>query len=284
MRNLPSHPVLRFIARHDGLSWAGLALGVAQVGAVPVFGIKSVAGIVLLVLGSLFVGAFIGARIALGARTSNVRALELINRYTMSGIRGASCKCTSNLLLKVRAASVDSFVHSKRHASGTIEQITVKYRNLGPDGTKNEAPPPFIVLTRGQVIELPDASGETTLLLRPPAPAKKHDVMEVFTEERAENCFPQDDEHVEKEVLYPTDSLCFVVDLPEETPVENCIALRLAFGMPAEWESVQPVAIDGVIRLQWKAPDAQPGESYRLSWRWGTALGTGPARLASGTE
>lgn len=263
-----SNPVLRWLAKHEGLAWLGLLLGVAQIVVSPKLGLDSFAGVVVLAVGCLLVGAIGGSRIVLARRRDVVTAIEFEHRYLMTGPRGDTCVCETTLLFKSKERVLESFVHSKRRYSAPVDRKKTQYRNLGPDGRKNKRPPPFIELGNGNVIEIPDASGEVTLVIRPPAPVKKGDVVEIVVRDDVENCFSADTEHIEKEVLFPIALLKLAIRARNSEAFKNCFATKSELGLPAELHVLQPVTEGNEVRLEWEVEHAKPGESYRVSWEW----------------
>lgn len=261
---------MRWLGKHEGLAWAGLLLGIAQLFASPQFGLTSVPGITLLVMGGIMVGGIGGSMIAVQRRKHNVDCSEYVQTYEFSGKRGSICQLTTEALLQAKTR-IESFVHSKNRTSGRLEHLSTTFRNLGPDGRGNPNPPSFFVLGHANLFETADPAGDgATLMIVPPAPLRKGDFVEVVRRVRGVDCFAGADEFVEKVALFPIKKLGFKLVFHDGLRVTNCSGTKYESGVPVEegFHPLTPTADSGTTHINWEIDHVRPSESYRVSWRW----------------
>jgi len=267
--------LLQWTKRHEGLSWAGLILGIGGILGSPRFGLETAPGLALIGMGGLLVGAIGGAKLAIRRRKRNVVCHECEQVYEFRGRRGQDCRITITMLLEAKAP-IESFVHSKVRATGNRDRHSVRFRNLGPRGRDNPNPPAYYELGRGQLFETGDPSGEYTLVVFLPAQIEKGDRFEVLQVVRAKDCFEQEDEFVGKTVIFEIKKLRFSLRFLEGLGVGNCAATSFETEVPVGHWPLTPTTSEGITELHWEVPDALPGEFHRVAWRWDDEGATAP--------
>lgn len=263
------NPFLRWLGQHEGLGWAGLIVGVAGILAVPGVGLESMAGAALLGTGSIFIGGVLGSWIVVRRRRHAVECLESVQAYEMHDARGKSCRNVTTDTFRARN-DLTSFVHSRTIASGQMHHVASLLRTLGHDLKKGQMTVRPFQLSAHHLHEVKELNSGVTVMVVPPAPVRKGEHLEIVRTFDCANCFASDDEYIEKEVLYPIKDLKFHVVFQNGLKVTNCAGTKYQGGVPVEegFTTVEPTAHGNDIHLNWNVGAAEPGESYRISWRW----------------
>lgn len=171
------------------------------------YGWKSLPGIVFAVIGGLLAGGLITV-LAIGKRRKyGVEGIECHTKFEFSGDRGASTTNTETLLLKARTG-LPSFKYCLSNPDGDLASRTIKYRNLGKGGSRDDpVAPGFFTLGNQHIFEYMDSALGNLITIHPPAPIQKGEIIEIISIETATDCFGLDNEYVGKTIIFPIKKL-----------------------------------------------------------------------------
>jgi hypothetical protein len=233
---------------------------------------------VLAILAILAIGAAGGALLvaAAGRRKFPLRCIKCIKRHELRGERGREALNEEHLQFLVRK-DLDSFPLSVRFTDGKVLAESIRYRNLGKNGKKQQQG--FRDLDDEHIVFSPIGPDGQPIRILLPAPAVKGDIIELQREYRSEDAFPGDPEAVGKRVIFPIDSLEFLVHF-EGCQIRNCRASRLygPVAKPGGYEPLEPTVAGSSTEVYWKAGRAVPGERFEVGWRWASDLQTNASK------
>ncbi len=239
--------------------WIVALTGLTGVVASPVVGLDNRVGGTALALGIVLAGFLTPYLRRRRHKLFNAPAIECLSctvSFELSGRRGRTCKVVETMKLRFNS-DVLSFQYGLKSSDGGIanEQFSVSF---GDDGNS-------IRLKKDQVFLVTEENRkQITLIL--PAPVKAGAIITVKNERTSEGAFESDNEWVAKNVLYPTKELVLSLTCTEKMS-DAMWQVKQGF-VPGKAELMNLATVDGKVKLEHRWENAEPGDHYRISWRW----------------
>jgi len=258
----------RWVRRNEALGWAGVIVGLIPLIASAQF-VGTAVGYSLLGGGGLVVGGTTTAILMARGRKYAFQCYECVQEYTMSGTRGERAHFHENVLLKA-LYPLSSFPFAFSRADGDLKNQTIRYRNLGKRGRAAAQEIAFHTLGREQLSSVRYKPSGTILHIHPPAPLRKGDVVEIQRDLDATGTFNDDEEFVEKIVMYPTKQLQFKLSFREGAVLRESWGTKFEGDLPVEagFTPLDAKAEEGNTVVRWPLKGAKPSERYRVFWSW----------------
>lgn len=257
--------LMRLVHDHKGLGWLGLNVTIVGLIVVPFYPAFSTYVQTLLVLGWVVAAVFAITLSAVIRQEHTIRGLECMKVYELKGERGREAVVSETMLLRFKERT-EAFPYSSLIATGDLEDERVEYRVRN---SRRRARSTFTLLGPEHVLRSRSSiSPADDIMIRPPAPIKKRQLVEIKKVQRFYDCFPEVEEGVTKSILFP------VKRLKMELRFYGCMPTNVSGtihngDVTNSFRSlkVEELSDDGYV-VKWEEAGAQPGSQYRIRWKW----------------
>lgn len=241
-------------------------IAVAMAAASPFVGWDVEGGLALgtgggLLTGGLAVGILGGWLSRLRAKWP-VEAMKCIKEYNFNGKRGRITIQVEEMQMKARV-STDSFTYSNYRHDGRVTEDTIEFKREGQEQ--------FMRLNESHKFITKDKVLGDVIRLYPPGGLKRGDKFRVKRRTTTELCFEDDNEYLEKRVLFPIKEIRFNLTFDRECFISVPIGTNFVSGLPVPHRYYDPLELRQLgnnMIVEWIVQKAKPGEYYRIVWRW----------------